>query len=358
MTRSIRHALLAASIPALLVLVLLLGALSPALAAESGIRGAGATFPFPIYTRWASDYEHATGVAIGYSPLGSGAGLQQIERKLVDFGGTDVPLPPAELKRLGLVQFPAVIGGVVPVVNVTGIRSGDLKLTGLVLADIYAGKIRKWNDAAIATLNPDLALPSTNITVVHRFDASGTTFLWSEFLSRSSPEWKSKVGASNVLKWPLGVAEVGNEGVASSVQRTRASIGYVEYAYAKQHNLSFASLRNHDGRFVAPSRMAFEAAAMAAQWRSGADLDRLLIDPNGAASWPISGASFVLMRARPEVTARTIAVIEFFDWALRKGQSLATELDYVPLPASAVGLISRRWVEQIRAPEGAAIWPH
>ncbi|HEY4069784.1 MAG TPA: phosphate ABC transporter substrate-binding protein PstS [Burkholderiaceae bacterium] len=328
-----------------------------AFAADPGIRGAGATFPFPIYVKWAADYKRETGVDIGYSPIGSGGGVQQLERGLVDFGASDAPLARPELTRLGALQFPAVIGGVVPVVNISGIRSGDLKLTGSVLADIFLGKIGNWNDSAIVALNPGLNLPNTHITVVHRFDASGTTFLWSEFLSGSNPDWKRKVGAATVLDWPVGVAETGNEGVASSVQRTRTSIGYVEYAYAKQHRLSFASLQNRDGQFVAPSRAAFEAAALSAPWRSVADLDQLLIDQAGAASWPITGASFVVLRTRPDDAARTVEVMRFFDWAQRRGKRSAIELDYVPMPDSAVESIAREWKDQVRTSGGEPVWP-
>jgi phosphate transport system substrate-binding protein len=340
-----------------LIALAALAAAGAASAADLDLRGAGATFPFPIYVKWAADYKRETGVDIGYSPIGSGGGIQQLERQLVDFGASDAPLDRAELTRLGVLQFPAVIGGVVPVVNIAGIRSGDLKLTGSVLADIYLGKIRNWNDNAIAALNPGLDLPNTHITVVHRFDSSGTTFLWSEFLSHSNPQWKSQVGAANLLDWPVGVAETGNEGVASSVQRTRTSIGYVEYAYAKQHRLGLASLQNRDGRFVAPGRAAFEAAALAAPWRGVADLDQLLIDQPGAASWPISGASFVLLRTRPVDAARTLEVMRFFDWAQRKGKRAAAELDYVPVPDSAVESIVQEWKDQVRSSAGEAVWP-
>jgi len=337
--------------------LLLLGAVGMSFAADPPIRGAGATLPFPIYARWASEYRQATGVEISFSPVGSGAGVEQIERKLVDFGASDVPLTAEELQRIGVVQFPAVIGAVVPVVNISGIKSEDLRLTGRVLGDIYLGKVRKWNDRAIVELNPRLDLPNANITVVHRSDSSGTTYLWSEFLSRSNPEWKAKVGAATVLNWPVGVADMGNEGVASSVQRTKVSIGYVEYAYAKQHKLRVASVRNREGVFVKPGKVAFEAAALSAPWRSVADLDQLLIDQGGSASWPMVGASFVLLPTNSQDASRTLEVMRFFDWALRRGQQSAIDLDYVPLPDSAVGLIGKVWAEQIRSPVGAAVWP-
>ena len=337
--------------------LVLLGAGASPFASDVAIRGAGATFPFPIYAKWAAQYKQETGVDVSYAPVGSGAGVDQIERGLVDFGASDVPMTTAELQRIGVIQFPAVIGGVVPVVNVSGIRSGRLRLTGQVLGDIYLGTIRKWNDRAIVELNPGLSLPATNITVVHRSDASGTTFLWTEFLSRSNPQWKSGVGTAKALTWPVGVPDVGNEGVASSVQRTRDSVGYVEYAYAKAHNLSFASVRNRDGRFVTPGRAAFEAAALSARWQSVGDLDQLLIDQAGAESWPITAASFILLRIHPNETARTVEVLKFFDWALRRGKQTAADLDYVPMPDSAVGLIGRVWSEQPRAVSGGVVWP-
>jgi phosphate transport system substrate-binding protein len=337
--------------------LLLLGAAGLSFAADPAIRGAGASFPFPIYTKWASEYRRATGVEIAYAAVGTGAGVEQIERSLVDFGASDVPLTPAELQRIGVLQFPAVIGGIVPVVNIPGIRSGDLKLTGQVLGDIYLGKIRKWNDRAIVELNPGLDLPNANITVVHRSDSSGTTYLWSEFLSRSNPEWKTHVGAAKVLNWPVGVADVGNEGVASSVQRTKASIGYVEYAYSKQHELGVASVRNREGVFVKPGKVAFEAAAMSASWRSIADLEQLLVDQPGAASWPMVGATFILLPTRPQEASRTLEVMRFFDWALRQGQQSASDLDYVPLPNSAAELIGTVWADQVRSPAGAGVWP-
>jgi phosphate transport system substrate-binding protein len=337
--------------------LVLLAMVGPSAAADPGIRGAGATFPFPIYAKWAAEYKRQTGVDISYAPVGSGAGVDQIERKLVDFGASDVPLAAAQLQRLGLVQFPAVIGGVVPVLNITGIKSGDLKLSGQVLGDIYLGKIGQWNDRAIVELNPGLHLPNSNITVVHRSDSSGTTYLWSEFLSRSSPEWKARVGVGNELSWPTGVADAGNQGVASSVQRTKFSIGYVEYIYAKQHNLSVVAVRNREGRFVAPGKAAFAAAAMSARWQSVTDLDQMLVAQAGITSWPITGASFILLPTKPDEPRRAAEVLKFFDWALHRGKQLADDLDYVSMPDSAVEVIGSVWAEQVRAPDGSAIWP-
>lgn len=325
-------------------------------AADVALHGAGATFPYPIYAKWAAEYQRATGVDIVYEGVGSGAGIDLIERRMVDFGASDVPLGAEELQRIGAMQFPAVIGGVVPVMNVRGIKSGELRLTGKVLAEIYLGDITRWNDPAISELNPGLRLPSSYITVVHRSDASGTTFLWSEFLSRSHPKWRAKVGADKAPAWPTGVTGKGNEGVASSVQRTKASIGYVEFAYAKQHNLTTIAVRNRDGVFVEPSEAAFEAAARAAPWRSAPDLHQLLIDQPGPASWPITGGTFILLRTTADQPARSLEVLKFFDWALRHGQRFAIELDYVPIPESARDLIDRTWVDQIKSPSGSGIW--
>jgi phosphate transport system substrate-binding protein len=340
-----------------LVAALVFTQAGPSFGADAVIHGAGATFPFPVYAKWAADYKRETGVEVRYAPIGSGAGVQQIGRKLVDFGASDAPLSRAELQRLELVQFPAVIGGVVPVVNISGVKSGDLKLSGQILGEIYLGRIGKWNDRAIVALNPGLTLPSSNITVVHRSDSSGTTFLWSEFLSRSNPGWKAAIGTANVLTWPVGVAEVGNEGIASAVQRTRVSIGYVEYAYAIQHKLSLVSVRNREGHFVAPSAFSFESAVSSARWEGVADLEQSLIDQAGAASWPITAATFVLLRAHPEDANQTREVIKFFDWALRRAKGTALDLDYVPIPDSAIDLIDRIWTDQVRPPEGGAIWP-
>ncbi len=314
-------------------------------AAPPVIHGAGATFPMPVLAAWGAEYLHARGVELHYEPVGSGAGIEQVESRQADFGATEAPLPAAELQRKGLLQFPAVIGAVVLVVNIAGIKSGDLRLSGEVLAEIYLGRIRKWNAAAIAALNPGLSLPDSYITVVHRSDASGTSLLWSEFLARSNPEWRRSVGAGMLPAWPTGVSDAGNEGVASSVQRTRMSIGYVEYAYARQHRLSLVSLRNREGWFVSPGRAAFEAAALTARWSSLEDTALLLADPPGAGSWPIVGASFILLPA--DAGERSAAVIRFFDWGLNQGRHAAEDLGYVPLPDAAVELVQKAW-SQIR----------
>ena len=324
------------------ILVLPAGSAGTAVA-DDAIRGAGATFPFPVYSRWATEYKRATGIDIQYKPVGSGAGIEQIAQGRVDFGASDAPLDPQELRRIGAVQFPVVIGGVVPVVNIGGIGPGELKLSGPLLARIYLGEIRKWNAPEIAALNPQLALPRSNITVVHRIDASGTTYLWSDYLSKVSPEWKTRLGTARLLAWPVGVGGTGNEGVASYVQRTRVSIGYVEFAYAIEHNLTYAAVRNRDGQFVVPGKASFEAAAKAARWQSTADLGQDLTDQPGAQSWPLTGASFILVKAGPDAAHRRGEVVRFFDWAFSHGAQAASDLDYVPLPDSAVSLVRRIW---------------
>lgn len=326
-----------------LVVAVLQGWSFPSLATDAGLHGAGATFPFPVYAKWADAYQRETGTVINYDPVGSGTGIDLIERRQVDFGASDVPLTTDELQRIGVWQFPVVVGGVVPVVNIAGLKPGELRLTGQVLADIYLGKLRKWDAPAIAALNPGLSLPSTNITVVHRSDSSGTTFLWSSFLARSSPEWSSRVGVARLLAWPVGVADMGNEGLASTVQRTRNSIGYVEFAYAKAHHLNHASVRNRNGAYVQPGATSFNAAAQAASWQGAPDLNQLLIDEPGAASWPLTGASFILVPAKSDAADRNGEVMKFFGWALKHGQPMAISLDYAPMPEAAVGLIEHLW---------------
>ena len=309
------------------------------------IRGAGATFPFPIYSQWAAQYREETGTQVDYEPVGSGAGVERIEHDQVDFGASDAPLSAEQLRRIGAIQFPAVIGGVVPVIHIAGIRSGELRLSGAVLAQIYLGRIRRWNDPQIVALNPTLSLPNANITVVHRADASGTSFLWSDYLSQSSPDWKSTMGTATALAWPVGVAGVGNEGVASYVQRTRFAIGYVEFAYAKQHNLAYCALRNRDGLFVQPGRASFAAAANAAQWTSDADLAQVLTNQSGPDTWPVTGASFVLLRPRSGQPGRSSEVVRFFDWAFSHGGAAAARLEYTQLPEAAVALIRKSWAD-------------
>jgi len=320
------------------------------------ITGAGATFPFPIYAKWADAYKQKTGTGMNYQSIGSGAGIKQIQAKTVDFGATDAPLKGDELAKAGLVQFPAIIGGVVPVVNLDGIKPGEMKLTGAVLADIYVGKIKKWNEKAIADLNPGVRLTDESITVVRRSDGSGTTFLWTDYLSKVSPEWKEKVGAGTAVAWPEGVGGKGNEGVASYVQRIKGAIGYVEYAYAKRNRMAHVQLRNKDGQYVQPDDDAFQAAASFADWKSQPGFHQILTEQPGKASWPITGASFILIPARSDKPASTAEVLKFFDWALKSGQKMAADLDYVALPESLVKMINDEWRAQVKDAAGKALW--
>ncbi len=311
-------------------------------AATAGpIHGAGATFPAPVYEAWATAYPGGTQVS--YDAVGSGAGIERIRQRQVDFGASDAPLSAADLASSHLMQFPVVIGGVVPVINITGIKPGGLKLTGTVLADIYLGRIRKWNDAAIAALNPKQPLPNTNITVVYRSDRSGTTLLWTDFLSRSSADWKSSVGSSLTPKWPTGVGGAGNDGVASYVQRTRFAIGYVEYIYSRKHLLSDVALRNHNGRFVQAGRDSFRAAAEAADWHAAGGFQQLPTDLPGNDTWPVTGASFILIGTAPADGGNTTEVLRFFNWALHQGEPIAQQLDYAPVPRTVIDALPSLW---------------
>ena len=324
--------------------------------AADPIRGAGATFPAPVYNAWATAYEQSNGVQISYEAVGSGAGIERIRQHQVDFGASDAPLTSEDLTRSQLLQFPVVVGGVVPVINISGIKPGQLKLTGPLLAQIYLGHIKKWNDAAIGELNPKLALPNTNITVVYRSDLSGTSLLWTDYLSRSSTEWQSNVGVSLTPKWPTGVGGSGNDGVASYVQRTRFAIGYVEYIYSRKHHLSDVALRNHSGRFVQAGRNSFRAAAEVADWRAASGFQQLPTDLPGAESWPVTGASFILIGRSPPAGGNTVAVLRFFDWALHQGEPLARELDYAPVPRTVVDQLPALW-SALRDSSGKRLWP-
>jgi phosphate transport system substrate-binding protein len=322
--------------------------------AQTTITGAGATFPFPIYSKWAEEYKKATGVAMNYQSIGSGGGIKQITAKTVDFGATDMPLSAADLAKDGLVQFPAIIGGVVPVTNMDAVKPGELKLTGPVLADIYLGKIKTWNDKAITDLNPGIKLDGP-ITVVRRSDGSGTTFLFVDYLAKVSPEWKTKVGVGTAVSWPEGVGGKGNEGVAQYVQRIKGSIGYVEYAYAKKNKLDHIAMKNKDGQFVQPDDTTFAAASAGADWKNTPGMGVILTDQAGAKSWPMTGASFILMHAKQAKPEAGTAVIKFFDWALKNGQKSAAELDYVPLPAATVSLIQTEF-KKIADEKGKALF--
>ena len=314
---------------------------APALAVD--ITGAGATFPYPIYAKWADAYKKATGSSMNYQSIGSGGGIKQITAKTVDFGASDMPMKPADLEKNGLVQFPAIMGGVVPVYKVPGVQPGELKFTGKLLADIYLGKVTKWNDPAIAQLNPGAKLPADTITVVHRSDGSGTTFLWTNYLSKVSPDFKATVGEGTSVKWPAGVGGKGNEGVASYVQKINGALGYVEYAYAKQNKLAHGQLQNKAGKFVQPDDVTFKAAAAGADWSSVPGMGVVLTDQPGDQSWPITGASFILVHAKQEKPASGKEVLRFFEWSFKNGQGMAGELDYVPMPEPVVKQIQAAW---------------
>jgi phosphate transport system substrate-binding protein len=320
------------------------------------ITGAGATFPYPIYAKWADAYKTQTGVGMNYQSIGSGGGIKQIKAKTVDFGASDMPLTPEELNKDGLLQFPAIVGGVVPVVNLEGVAPGQLRLTGRALADIFLGNIKTWNDPALAALNPDIKLPASAITVVRRADGSGTTFVFTDYLSQVSNEWKSRVGEGTSVSWPVGVGGKGNEGVAAYVQRIKGSIGYVEYAYAKKNNMGYSQMQNRAGQVVQPDDESFAAAAANARWDKAPGFYELLTDQPGAKSWPMTGASFILMHKVPSDPAKTAAVLAFFDWAFKNGGAMASELDYVAMPASVVKLIQNAWRTQIKTATGEAIW--
>lgn len=322
-------------------------------AAAAEVTGAGASFPAPVYAKWADAYQKATGNQINYQSIGSGGGIKQIAAKTVDFGASDMPLKPEALEKDGLMQFPTVIGGVVPVVNLPDVKPGELKLSGAVLADIYLGKINKWNDKALVELNPGVKLPERDIGVVRRADGSGTTFIFSNYLSKVSPEWKEKVGEGTAVQWPVGLGGKGNEGVSAFVQRLPGSIGYVEYAYAKQNKLNHVMLKNSAGNFVAPDDTAFKAAAADADWSKSA-FAVLLTDQGGKDAWPISGATFILMHKVQDKPTQATEALKFFAWSYKNGNQLAQELDYVPLPDNLVKLIESSW-EQIKDASGKPV---
>ncbi|MBB3176611.1 phosphate transport system substrate-binding protein [Variovorax sp. Sphag1AA] len=303
--------------------------------------GAGASFPAPLYSKWAADFNKATGAKINYQSVGSGAGIKQIDAKTVDFGASDMPLSDDELKSKGLMQFPTVIGGVVPVINIQGIKPGELKLSGQVLGDIYLGKIAKWSDPAIKALNPSLNLPDAAIAPVRRADGSGTTFLFTNYLSKANPEWKAKVGDGTAVNWPTGAGGKGNEGVAAFVNRLPNSIGYVEYAYVKQNKMNYAQMQNKDGNFVSPDDSAFKAAAAGADWSK--TFYQVLTDQSGKESWPITGATFILMHKTQDKPAQAATTLKFFNWAYKNGDKTAGDLDYVPMPDKVKGVIATAW---------------
>ena len=321
-----------------LISVLLL-AIASTVVQAADITGAGATFPYPIYSKWAEAYKAQTGIGLNYQSIGSGGGIKQIKAKTVDFGASDMPLKQEELDKEGLVQFPAIIGGVVPVVNLVGIQPGQVKLTGEVLAQIYLGKITKWTDPQIKALNPDVKFPDMDITVLHRADGSGTTFLFTDWLSKTVPEWKDKVGSGTAVKWPTGVGGKGNEGVAANAQRLQGAIGYVEYAYAKKNKLAHVQVKNKAGKWIQPDDETFKSAASGADWKN---TDVILTDQPHQNAWPITGVSYILMHKQTDpVVAK--AVLKFFSWSFTNGNALATELDYVPLPKDVVTRVRTEW---------------
>jgi phosphate transport system substrate-binding protein len=325
-------------------------------AQAADMTGAGATFPYPIYAKWAEMYKKASGNGLNYQSVGSGAGIKQIKAKTVDFGASDMPLPADELNKEGLFQFPAIMGGVVTVVNLDGIAPGQLKLSGAVVGDIYLGKVTKWNAPEIAALNPGVKLPAADITVVHRADGSGTSFLFTDYLSKTNPEFKSKIGAGTAVKWATGVGGKGNEGVAANVQRIKGAIGYVEWAYAKKNKMSHTQLKNHDGAFLQPDDDAFKAAAAGADWAKAPGFAVVLTDQPGKAAWPITGASYIIMHKAQADAAKGKEVLKFFDWAYKNGGPAATELDYVPMPAAVTKLVQDAWKANLKDASGKAIW--
>ena len=328
---------------------------APVLAVDA-ITGAGATFPYPIYAKWADAYKKQSGVALNYQSIGSGGGIKQITAKTVDFGASDMPMKPADLEKNGLMQFPAVMGGVVPVYNLKGVESGAITLTGQQLAEIYLGKIKKWNDPALAANNPGVRLPDQAISVVHRSDGSGTTFIFANYLSKMNPDWRSTVGEGTSVNWPTGVGGKGNEGVANYVGRIDGAIGYVEYAYAKQNKLRVAKMVNRDGRPVLPDDESFKAAAAGADWQKAPGMALLLTDQPGAGSWPMTGATFILMHTTQTKPESAKEVLKFFDWAFKNGGAMASDLDYVPMPAPVISLIQSEWKAKVKDSSGKPVY--
>lgn len=333
-------------------------ALAAALAATTAasaqdVTGAGATFPAPVYAKWSDAYNKATGARINYQSVGSGAGIRQIKARTVDFGATDMPLKDDELAKDGMVQFPTVIGGVVPVVNIAGVAPGQIRLTGEVLGDIYLGKIAKWNDPALVALNPGVKLPDAAISVVRRADGSGTTFIFTNYLSKVNAEWKAKVGEGTAVNWPTGAGGKGNEGVAAFVQRLPNSIGYVEYAYVKQNKMTYTLMKNRDGHFVTPNDDAFKAAAAGADWARS--FYQITTEQPGKDSWPLTNPTYILMYKVQDKPAQAAAALKFFDWAYAQGDKLADDLDYVPLPGAVKEMVRKLWAEQIKDGAGKPV---
>ena len=338
------------------MLAILALAVTSAVVSAADITGAGATFPYPIYSKWAEAYKAATGIGLNYQSIGSGGGIKQIKAKTVDFGASDMPLKQEDLDKEGLMQFPAIIGGVVPVINLEGIEAGQLKLTSDVIANIHLGKITKWNDKAIAEINPGVALPAINITVVHRADGSGTTFIWTNYLSKVNADFQKTVGEGTAVKWPVGVGGKGNEGVAAQVQRIKGAFGYIEYAYAKKNKIAHAQLKNRDGNFVQPDDSAFKAAAAGADWANAPGMYLLLTNQTGKDSWPATGASFIIMHRQQADALTGRAILKFFDWSYKNGAKMSEELEYVHMPQSVIKLVQDNWKKDLKDPSGQSIW--
>ncbi len=336
--------------------LLALSAVGTMAAAEITLNGAGASFPFPVYSQWAYKYHELTGTKLNYQSIGSGGGIAQIKAKTVDFGASDAPLTLDELNEVGLVQFPMIMGGVVPVVNVKDVNAGDLKLSNDVLAKIFLGKITKWNDAAITELNAGLTLPEQDITVVYRSDGSGTTNIFTDYLAKVSAEWKEKIGVGKTVEWPVGVGGKGNEGVAAYVQQVDGSIGYVEYAYALQNKLADAALKNREGNIVTATIASFQAAAVNADWQNAPGFALFLTDQPGAESWPITGVSYILLYKEQANAENAAAMLKFFDWCFVHGTDIATGLQYVPMPENVVKMVEQAWTDQVKI-NGAPAWP-
>jgi phosphate transport system substrate-binding protein len=333
---------------------LIAAAVAPAQAAD--ISGAGATFPYPIYAKWADAYKKETGIGLNYQSIGSGGGIKQIEAKTVTFGASDAPRPGKELDKFGLVQFPMVMGGIVPVVNVTGIKPGELVIDGPTLAKIYMGEIKNWNDPALKKLNPSAKLPSSAIAVVHRSDGSGTTFNFTYYLGDVSKDWASKVGHNTSVEWPVGIGAKGNEGVANNVANTHNSIGYVEYAYALQNKLTYTKMMNKDGKIVSPTSEAFQAAAAGADWKSQPGYGVILANQPGANSWPMTTATWILVYKKPVDPVATASALKFFAWCYKNGGKMAESLDYVPMPAKVVNQVEETWKAEIKDGSGKPVY--
>jgi len=329
-------------------------AIGPAIAID--LSGAGATFPYPIYAKWADAYKKETNVGLNYQSIGSGGGIKQIKAKTVTFGASDAPLPGKELEESGLIQFPMVMGGIVPVVNIDGIKSGDLVIDGPTLAKIFMGEIKTWNDPAIAKLNPSAKLPAQPIAVVHRSDGSGTTYNFAFYLAEVSPEWKSKVGFNTSVEWPVGIGAKGNEGVANNVAQTKGSIGYVEYAYAKQNKLTHTKMVNKDGKSVEPTSATFQAAAANANWSSVPGYGVILANQPGAESWPMTAATWILMYKKPTDPAAAAEALKFFAWAYDKGTKMAEELDYIPMPKNVADSVKKTWAGEVKDASGKPLY--